>query len=92
MEIIPETTATYRAAHQRKLMVLTAWKSAAPERGDFCRIQSVETLSPGLWITAAFLDGSVKRFRPERIRDATPDEERLASELAPGASSLSEIH
>jgi hypothetical protein len=79
METIPNSAAAYRAAHYRKLMVLTTWKSAAPEMNEFCRINSVETLSPGLWVTATFLDGSVRRFRPEKIRDATPDEEQQAN-------------
>jgi len=81
METILSPAATFRADHQRKLMVLTKWKSAEPERSEFCRIRSVETLSPGLWITATFLDGSVRQFRPEKIRDATVDEERRAGEL-----------
>lgn len=81
METIPDPAAAYRAAHIRKLMVLTKWKSEAPECDEFCRIHAVETLAPGLWLTAAFLDGSVRRFRPEKIRVATPDEERRANEL-----------
>jgi hypothetical protein len=40
----------------------------------------VETLAPGLWISATFLDGSVLRFRPEKIRVATLEEERIASQ------------
>jgi len=82
METIPDSAAAYRAAHYRKLMVLTKWKSAAPERDEFCRISSVETLAPGLWITATFLDGSTRRFRPDKIRDATLEEERQAGESA----------
>ena len=78
METLLDPTIAYRAAHRGKLMVLTNWRSAAPERDEFCRIRSVETLAPGLWITATFLDGAVRRFRPEKIRDATPDEELLA--------------
>ena len=77
MEIIPDPAKAYRHAHGRKLMVLTKLKSLTPERAEFCRIQSVETLAPGLWITATFLDGSRQGFRPEKIRTATQDEERM---------------
>lgn len=80
MDIIPDSAATYRRTYGRKLMVLAESKNAAPERNDFCRIRSVETLSPGLWISAQFLDGTIRRFRPEKIREATMDEERLACE------------
>ena len=78
MEILPDSVAAYKRDHGRKLMVLTTPKNATLGNNDFCRIRSVETLSPGLWITATFLDGSIQRFRPEKIRLATPDEERLA--------------
>ncbi len=61
-------------------MILAASKNAAPGSDDFCRIRSVETVAPGLWITAVFLNGSIRRFRPDMIRLATPDEERLAAE------------
>ena len=61
-------------------MILATPKNAAPGRDDFCRIRSVETLAPGLWITAVFPDGSIRRFRPDMIRLATPDEEHLAAE------------
>ena len=81
MDPIPDPAAAYRAAHLRKLMVLTKWKNVTPERNEFCRIQTVETLSPGLWISATYLDGSTQKFRPEKIREATLDEERMASEL-----------
>jgi len=82
MEIIPSPAATYRAVHQRKLMVLNKWKGAEPGQDEFCRIRSVETLSPDLWITATFLDGAIRQFRPDKIRDATLDEERRAGELS----------
>ena len=82
MDPIPDPAAAYRAAHLRKLMVLTKWRNAAaPDCDEFCRIHAVETLSPGLWLTASFLDGSVRRFRPDKVRVATVDEERRANEL-----------
>jgi len=80
MDITPDPAAAYRRAYARKLMVLAELKNPLPERNDFCRIRSVETLSPGLWISAEFLDGSIRRFRPEKIREATADEERMACE------------
>jgi hypothetical protein len=86
MEIIPDQAAAYRAAHSRKLMVLTKWRNAAaPESDEFCRIHSVETLSPGLWLTATFLDGSTRRFRPEVVRMATAEEETRANALMAAA-------
>jgi hypothetical protein len=81
MESTLDPAAAYRVAHLRKLMVLIKWKSAAPACDEFCRIRAVETLAPGLWLTATFLDGSVGRFRPEKVRVATVDEERRANEL-----------
>jgi len=77
----PSSAAEYRAAHRNRIMVLTTLKSATPASDEFCRIRSVETVSPGLWITADFLDGSVKRFRPEKIRVATEDEERTSGAI-----------
>ncbi len=83
MDALMDEAAAYRAAHYRKLMVLTTLGDAAPGPAEFCRIRSVETLAPGLWITATFLDGSTRRFRPEKIRDATPDEARQSGESLP---------
>ena len=87
METNLDPAATYRAAHLRKLMVLTKWRSAAPEQDEFCRIRSVETLSPGLWVTATFLDGSTRGFRPEKIRASTADEEQRANDLVAASTS-----
>jgi len=86
MESTLDPAAAYRAAHSRKLMVLTKCKSAAPACDEFCRVHAVETLAPGLWLTARFLDGTVRRFRPEKIRVATVDEERRANELLAAAA------
>ncbi len=72
----------YRAAHRNQLMVFTKIKGATPEREEFCRISSVETLAPSLWLTVNCLDGSTKRLRPEKIRSATEDEERLSNGLS----------
>jgi hypothetical protein len=76
-EIVPATAAEYRRAYGRRLMTLTTLKSAVAERDELCRISSVDTIAPGLWIGVTFLDGSVKRFRPDKIRPATADEERM---------------
>lgn len=77
----PRAAADYKFAHRNKLMVLTKLKSETPGQDELCHIQSVETLVPNLWITANFLDGSRKRFRPEMIRVATEEEERLSHTL-----------
>jgi len=84
MDIIPGSANAYRQeAHYRRLKVLKKCRNAVPERDEFCRIRSVETLSPGLWITATFLDDTVRSFRPDKIRDATPEEVQMAKELSP---------
>jgi len=80
MEAIHDLATEYQRANRHKLMVLTKWRNATPERDEFCHIRSVETLTPSLWISAIFLDGSKRHFRPEKIRPATPDEERVAGE------------
>ena len=78
---MPNSAAKYRAAHQRRLMLLTDLKGEVPTRGEFCRIKSVETLAPDLWVTVGFFDGSTKGMRPDKIREATEEEERLADRL-----------
>ena len=78
METPLTPVAAYKRDYARKLMILATLKNATPCNNDFCRIRSVETLSPGLWVTARFLDGSIQRFRPDKIRLATPEEERVA--------------
>jgi hypothetical protein len=77
----PNAAAEYRLTHRNRLMVLTRLKSETPTLEEFCRIRSVETVSPGLWITALFLDDTTRRFRPDKIRVATADEETLSNEL-----------
>ena len=72
------TVASYRRAHGRSLMALCKLRGAVPCMDELCRISSVETLAPSLWVTATFLDGSKRSFRPESIRRATADEERAS--------------
>jgi hypothetical protein len=72
--------ADYRLAHRNRLMVLTTLKSDIPSRDEFCRIRSVETVAPSLWLTVSFLDGSSKGLRPGKIRLATEDEEQFSKE------------
>ena len=62
-------------------MLLTPLQGEAPTRGEFCRIKSVETLAPDLWVTVGFFDGSTKGLRPDKIRAATKEEEQLAEGL-----------
>ena len=59
-------------------MVLTSLQGELPESHEFCRIRSVETAAPSLWVTATFLDGSTKSFRSEKIRLATAEEAQSA--------------
>ena len=78
---VPTPAAKYRAAHRNRLMLLTTLKNELPTRSEFCRILSVETADPSLWITVGFLDGSRGGFRPEKLRLVTTDEERFSNEL-----------
>ncbi len=57
----------YRALYGRSLMVLRKLRGVTPTADELCRITSVGTLAPGLWITVKFLDGSTNSFRPELI-------------------------
>ena len=77
----PSLAATYRTANQHRLMLLTTLRGEIPTRSEFCRIRSVETLAQSLWVTVGFFDGSTKGLRPEKIRVATTEEERLAEGL-----------
>ena len=74
----PTLAAQYRTAHQHRLMLLTNLRGEVPTRAEFCRIKSVETLAPDLWVTVGFFDGSTKGLRPDMIRLATKEEESLA--------------
>ena len=89
MEIAPDLASEYREAHYGKLMVLTRRKNEPRKLEDYCRIRSVETVHPGLWITATFLDGIVDSFRPDKIRFATSEEESQAHELDNASSPAS---
>jgi hypothetical protein len=60
----------YRSQFGRRLMVLTKLKGATPASDELCRIIAVEPISPSPWVTAQFLDGSSRGFRPEMIRRA----------------------
>ncbi len=71
----------YRTAHQHRLMLLINPQGELPTRSKFCRIKSVETLAPDLWVTVGFFDGSTKGLRPDKIRPATKEEEGLAKGL-----------
>ncbi len=57
----------YRALYGRSLMVLRKLRGETPAADELCRITSVGTLAPGLWITVKFLNGSINSFRPELI-------------------------
>ncbi len=74
----PMTAVAYRQTYQRRLMVLTTLRGEIPATDEMCRLISVDTLAPSLWVTARFLDGSKKSFRPEKIRPAKAAEEQAA--------------
>ena len=65
MEAIHDLATEYQRANRHKLMVLTKWRNATPERDEFCHIRSVETLTPSLWISAIFLE--VASSRPVQV-------------------------
>ena len=73
--------AQYRIDNQNRLMLLTTLKHEHPTRSEFCRIRSVETLAPDLWVTVGFFDGSTRGLRPDKLRVATKEEEHLAEGL-----------
>jgi hypothetical protein len=74
----PSAAAAYRQIYGGRLMTLRKRQGAFPNVHELCRTRSVETLAPTLWVTATFLDGSTKSFRPEIIRPATEAEERAS--------------
>jgi hypothetical protein len=76
INITPNPATDCQREFGRKLMVFTKLRNLIPDQDECCRIKSVNTPDPGLWITATFLDGSVKSFRPEKIRPATVEEEQ----------------
>jgi hypothetical protein len=71
----PGAAAAYRRINGRSLMALTKLRGASPSLDELCWISSVQTLPDTLWVTARFLDGATKSFRPENIRPATKEEE-----------------
>jgi hypothetical protein len=74
-------------------MALTKLRGAVPSIDELCRISSVQTLPDTLWVTARFLDGATRSFRPENIRPATKDEacasEEISENLSGGSAPLS---
>lgn len=76
--ILPKLSAAseYRRLFGRSLMALTQLKGTTAASDELCRITGVDTISPILWVTVKFLDGSKRGFRPEMIRMATVEEER----------------
>lgn len=71
------SASAYRRRYGRSLMVLRKLKGEVPEASELCRLASVDTVAPGLWITARFLDGSTRGFRPEMIRESDPSAEAV---------------
>lgn len=81
----PSTASAYRLTYGGSLMALRKLHGANPDIHELCRIRSVETLPPTLWVTATFLDGSTRSFRPETIRPATEDEGRAIEHRETGS-------
>ncbi len=66
----PLTASDYRRRYGRSLMVLKALRAELPANDELCRVTSVDTISPGLWVTVRFLDGQTRGFRPELIQQS----------------------
>jgi hypothetical protein len=50
------------------MMVLKKIRGETAAVDELCRITSVNTLPPDLWVTVQFLDGSARSLRPDMIR------------------------
>ena len=48
-------------------MVLKKIRGETAAADELCRITSVNTLPPDLWVTVQFLDGSARSLRPNMI-------------------------
>jgi hypothetical protein len=66
----PITAADYRQRYGRSLMVLRKRRAEHPATDELCRVASVNTVEPGLWITVRFLDGTTRGFRPDLIEQS----------------------
>jgi hypothetical protein len=64
------TASAYRRRYGRSLMVLKKLRAELPAADELCRVSAVDTVEPGLWITARFLDGTTRGFRPELIQQS----------------------
>jgi hypothetical protein len=73
----PLTASDYRRRYGRTLMVLRKLRAEIPAADELCRVASVNTVEPGLWITARFLDGTTRGFRPDLIRQSDLSEADL---------------
>jgi hypothetical protein len=72
------TATEYKRRYGRTLMVLKKLRAELPAEDELCRISAVDTASPGLWITARFLNGTTRSFRPELIEPhAVQDANRI---------------
>jgi hypothetical protein len=77
---LPEalTASAYRHRYGRSLMVLRQLRAELPATDELCRVLAVDTVAPGLWITARFLDGTTRGFRPDLIRQSHGHETQLS--------------
>ena len=67
------TAAEYQRIYGRRMMVLKKRRGAMAAADELCRITSVNTIAPDLWVTVQFLDGSSRSFRPDMIEPAATD-------------------
>jgi hypothetical protein len=74
----------YQQRYGRSMMVLKKIKGATAAPDELCRITSVNTLAPDLWVTVQFLDGSARGLRPDGI---CPFETATAVSLGPDVQS-----
>jgi hypothetical protein len=69
-----ETAAEYQRLYGRCMMVLKKRRGPTAATDELCRLTSVNTIAPDLWVTVQFLDGSARSFRPDMIERAATDQ------------------
>lgn len=63
----------YQQRYGRTMMVLKKRQGKTAAANELCRITSVNTISPDLWVSVQFLDGTSRSFRPDMIEPADND-------------------
>jgi hypothetical protein len=78
----------YRRIFGRSLMALTKLRGETAASNELCHVTAVDRVSPNLWVTVKFLDGSKRGLRPEELRLATFDESSSPPALEGSAPSV----